>query len=69
MAPDGVHLQWLNFANSRFTVEWSPSLNPPSWRSFTNTVLATNGAFTFLDDGSQSDGLNIARFYRVRLLP
>jgi hypothetical protein len=67
--PDGVQLQWLSFANSRFAVEWSPSLNPPSWRSFTNTILPTNGAFTFIDDGSQSGELTARRFYRVRLLP
>ncbi len=66
---DGVHLHWLSFANAKFAVEWCPALNPAAWRSFTNTVFATNGAFTFLDDGSQSGSVATTRFYRLRQLP
>ena len=66
---NGVHLQWVSFANAKFQVEWSPILSPASWRAFTNVVTPTNGSFDFTDDGSQSNGLNAARFYRLRQLP
>ena len=65
----GVHLQWVGFANAKFQIEWSPTLNQPDWRFFTNIVTPANGSFDFVDDGSQTGGLNASRFYRLRQLP
>jgi hypothetical protein len=66
---NGVHLHWVSFVSSRFQVEWSPFLNPSSWNAFTNIIAPANGSFDFIDDGSQSGGLQEPRFYRLRQLP
>ncbi len=66
---NGVRLQWLAAANRQFQVQWSPSLAPPAWTSFTDTITSTNGVFSFLDDGSQSGGLAAPRYYRLQQLP
>ncbi len=67
--PRGLLLQWIAFTNAQFTVRWSPSLTPPAWTSFTNRITSTNADFFFLDDGSQTGGLDHARYYQVRQLP
>ncbi len=65
---DAVDLRWSAAIDSRFVVEWSPSFAPPAWASFTNVITTTNGIFSFHDDGSQSGGLEISRYYRLRQL-
>jgi subtilisin-like proprotein convertase family protein len=69
VSTSGVLLQWLAMPNNQFQVQWSPSLAPPAWTAFTNSVTATNGAFSFLDDGAQSGDLDSPRYYRLRQLP
>jgi hypothetical protein len=66
---NGVLLQWLAPTNSRFQAQWTPSLAPPAWTNFSNTLTSTNGAFSFLDDGSQSGDLVGPRYYRLKQLP
>ena len=66
---NGVLLQWLALTNNQFQAQWTPSLAPPAWTTFTNTLTSTNGAYSFLDDGSQSGGLAGARYYRLKQLP
>jgi hypothetical protein len=66
---NGVRLQWLAPTNSQFQAQWTPSLAPPVWANFSNTLTSTNGAFSFLDDGSQSGGLVGPRYYRLQQLP
>jgi hypothetical protein len=66
---DGVRLQWLAATNSQFQVQWTPSLAPSGWSSFTNILTSTNGTFSFLDDGSQSSGLAGRRYYRLKQFP
>jgi hypothetical protein len=66
---NGVELRWAAALDSRFNVEWSPSLAPPAWTSFTNLITTTNGVFSFHDDGSQSGGFGVSRYYRLRPLP
>jgi hypothetical protein len=69
LGTNGVLLQWVAPANAQFQVQWTPSLAPPAWTSFTNLLASTNGAFSFLDDGSQSGGLPAPRYYRLQQLP
>ena len=64
-----MRLQWLAPTNSQFQVQWTPSLAPPAWSTFTNILTSTNGAFSFLDDGSQAGGLAGRRYYRLKLWP
>ncbi len=66
---NGVLLQWLAPSNSQFQAQWTPGLAPASWTSFTNILASTNGAFSFLDDGSQTAGLAAPRYYRLQQLP
>jgi hypothetical protein len=67
--PHGVALQWNAPANTRFRVEWSPSLTSTNWKPFYSSINSSNGVFYFTDDGSETGGLDAARFYRLRQLP
>jgi hypothetical protein len=62
-------LQWNGPQSSRFAVEWSPSLTSTNWKPFYSSIRSTNGVFYFLDDGSETGGLDAARFYRLKQLP
>jgi subtilisin family serine protease/subtilisin-like proprotein convertase family protein len=66
---NGVLLQWLAPTNNQFQAQWTPSLAPPAWTTFTNVLASTNGVFWFLDDGSQSGDLIGLRYYRLQQLP
>ena len=43
LGTNGVLLQWLAPTNSQFQAQWTPSLAPPAWTSFTNILTSTNG--------------------------
>ena len=70
----GFLLTWFAPTNDYFMVEWTDSLAPPAWNTFTNIigytgpVTPTNGRFSFFDDGSQTGGFGPMRFYRLILL-
>src|SRR5208283_2596188 len=57
----GFLLTWFAPSNDLFLVQWTPSLAPVSWGTFTNVVSYNTNAFTspantqfnFFDDGSQ----------------
>jgi hypothetical protein len=51
--------------NQRFQLQWIDSLRSPVWNTFGKVVTSTNGLYQFLDDGSQSGGLNPRRIYRA----
>jgi subtilisin-like proprotein convertase family protein len=63
--PGGVVLRWTAPANYTFQVQWTPSLFPANWKSFTNIVTSASGNFLYVDDGSQSGGLAGPRYYRL----
>jgi subtilisin-like proprotein convertase family protein len=65
LSASGVLLTWTSAACAQFEVQWSPTLVPPAWTAFTNGITSTNFLFAFLDDGSQSGGLEAARYYRL----
>jgi subtilisin-like proprotein convertase family protein len=69
MSGNGIRLQWTAPAGSKFQVQWSPSITAPVWTSFSNTIISDTGTFSFVDDGSQSGGLGIRRFYRFVQVP
>jgi hypothetical protein len=69
-------LTWFAPTNDLFEVEWTPTLVPTNWSTFSNIISygtfisPTNSQFNFLDDGSQTGGfLDPMRFYRLILLP
>jgi len=65
----GIALQWNGPPSARFRVEWSPSLTSTNWRPFYSLIRSTNGVFYFTDDGTETGGLDAARFYRLKQLP
>jgi hypothetical protein len=69
MGTNCVLLEWSTPASNHFQVQWTPSLAPPVWNTFTNILTPTNGSASFLDDGSQSAGLDGPRYYRLEQLP
>ncbi len=66
---NGPQLAWNAPANTRFRVEWSPSLEAPRWQTFTNPIPSTGTNYLFLDDGLGAGGFEAQRFYRLRWLP
>jgi hypothetical protein len=65
----GFTLNWTGQPAAKYKVQWSPSITPAAWTSFTNTITSASGNFTFTDDGSQSGGLGPMRFYRLQQIP
>lgn len=66
---NGVTLTWFAPLTYAFEVQWKPALTAPNWTSFTNRVTATGPVFRFLDDGSQTGGLDPLRYYRLQAFP
>jgi hypothetical protein len=69
VTPGGVVLTWNAPASARFNVQWTPTLVPAVWTSFTNTITSLTGVFQFTDDGTQTGGLGGPRYYRLLQLP
>jgi hypothetical protein len=71
---NGFLLTWYAPTNDSFMVQWTGSLAPEVWSTFTNVITytgpatPTNGRFTFFDNGSQTGGFGLERFYRLFLL-
>jgi hypothetical protein len=71
---NGFLVKWYAPTNSQFQVQWTASLPPIGWQTFSNIVIytgpatPTNGLFTFFDDGSQTGGFGPQRYYRLILL-
>jgi alpha-tubulin suppressor-like RCC1 family protein/subtilisin-like proprotein convertase family protein len=71
-ANGGYLLTWWAPTNDLFKVQMTDGL-PPVWQNFTNIiaysgpVTATNGLFTFFDNGTEY-AFNGPRFYRLNLL-
>ena len=66
---NGLTIMWTGVPGGRYHVQWTTALCPPIWTSFTNILTSTDGAFSFLDDGTQSGGLAGPRYYRLKQLP
>jgi hypothetical protein len=62
-------LRWQGPLNASYRVQWTPGLVPPVWNTFTNVVTSPNTQYLFVDDGTQTGGLGVTRFYRLVLLP
>ena len=69
VTPAGVVLSWYGPIDASYQVQWTDTLSPPTWMTFAETVTSTNGFFTYTDDGSQTGGFGLVRFYRVLSVP
>jgi len=64
-----VLLRWIVPPGTWFAVEWTDSLDTPSWSAFTKTAFSATSSYEFLDDGSESGPPGPTRLYRLRRLP
>jgi hypothetical protein len=63
-----VELRWTGPVSASYQVEWTPTLIPPAWNTFTNVVTSITGDFVFVDDGTQTAGLSTTRYYRLQIV-
>jgi len=69
VVPAGIQLEWQAPPGSQFQVQWSPSLGPAVWSTFPGLITSpAGGLLSFLDDSSQTNGLDTV-FYRLLELP
>ncbi len=64
-----IVLEWTGPVSAAYQVQWSPVLTPPTWTSFPDIVTSTTGLFRFVDDGTQTGGFGVTRYYRLQQLP
>ncbi|HEY5298986.1 MAG TPA: S8 family serine peptidase [Verrucomicrobiae bacterium] len=67
---NGVNLQWSGSSGEGFKVQWKTNLAPiVNWNTFSGIVTSPNTSFNYLDDGTQSGGLDGVKFYRLMVFP
>jgi subtilisin-like proprotein convertase family protein len=67
---NGFLLQWQGPTNLQYEIQWTTTLAPPVWQTVLNPVInvaltATNGHYSWFDDGSLTGGFGPMKFYRV----
>jgi hypothetical protein len=67
---NGFLLQWQGPANYQYEIQWTTNLAPPVWHPVLNpaiaeVVTATNGHFSFFDNGTLTGGFGAVKFYQV----
>ena len=68
---NGFLVQWQGPTNFQYEIQWTPSLmSPMAWHTVLNPVInvfvtATNGHFSWFDDGTLTGGTANLKFYRV----
>ncbi len=68
VTPVSVTLSWTADPGLSFQVEYSSSVIGP-WTAVTKVITSSSGSYNFTDDGSQTGGVGVVRFYRVVLIP
>src|SRR5262249_42226073 len=63
----GFQVTWPSQLGIPYRVQWKDSLTDPMWQSITPDFTGTGSAMNFLDDGTQTGGLFLQRFYRVEV--
>jgi subtilisin-like proprotein convertase family protein len=68
---NGFLLQWQGPTNFQYEIQWKTNLLPEfAWHTVVNPVIneivtATNGHFSWFDDGTQTGGFGRMKFYRI----
>jgi hypothetical protein len=71
---NGFLLSWVAPTNEQFHVQWQRRLPTNAWADFNGVVsyqqlvAGTNGQFKYYDDGSQTEGFDTTRYYRLEWL-
>ncbi len=63
--PSGYLVSWPSQLGISYRVQWKNSLLDPTWQSIVPDVSGTGAIMNWLDDGGQTGGLSLQRFYRV----
>ncbi|MFL6515700.1 MAG: TIM-barrel domain-containing protein, partial [Chthoniobacterales bacterium] len=66
-AGNGFTVTWLSQPGIIYRVQWTSSLGDPDWQSVTPDFTGTGSSLNWLDDGTQTSGLSLQRFYRVAI--
>jgi len=72
---NGFLLQWQGPTNYQYQIQWTTNLLPLiAWNTVLNptinvSVTATNGHYSFFDDGSLTGGPALMKFYRILAYP
>jgi hypothetical protein len=61
----GFVISWPSAAAITYRVQWKNALTDPAWNSVTRDFTETGSLMNWTDDGSQTAGLPLQRFYRV----
>jgi len=61
----GFLVTWPSQLGIPYRVQWKNSLINPTWQSITPDFTGTGAPMDWTDDGSQTGGLTLQRFYRV----
>jgi hypothetical protein len=48
----GLRMDWIAAPAAEFNVQYTESLNPPTWITVPGVIRSTDGRFSFVDDGS-----------------
>ncbi len=62
-----ILLRWIAPANYQFQIQWVTNLAAPiAWNTISNVVItSTTTNYSYLDDGSLTDGFGPLKFYRL----
>jgi hypothetical protein len=63
----GFLVTWPSQLGIVYRVQWKNSLGDPMWQSIAPDFTGNGSAMNWLDDGSQTGGLSLQRFYRVEV--
>jgi alpha-D-xyloside xylohydrolase len=63
----GFLINWPSQSGIIYRVQWKNSLTDPMWQSIVPDFTATGSMMNWTDDGSQTGGLSLQRFYRVEI--
>ena len=63
----GFLMTWPSQLGLAYRVQWKNSLGDPMWQSIAPDFTGNGSAMNWLDDGSQTGGFTLQRFYRVEV--
>jgi Bacterial TSP3 repeat len=63
----GFQVTWPSQLGIVYRVQWKNSLLDPMWQSITPDFTGTGSVMNWTDDGTQTGGLSLQRFYRVEV--
>jgi alpha-D-xyloside xylohydrolase len=63
----GFQVSWPSQPGIRYRVQWKNNLTDSMWQSIAPDFTGTGSIMSWTDDGTQTGGLSLQRFYRVAI--